>query len=51
MKGNMMNNLKISFLIMILILLGGCMKEVNQEKEKSNLLKTDIDFATKSKEI
>ena len=46
-----MNNLKIFFLIMILILLGGCMKEVNQKKEKSNLLKTDIDFATKSKEI
>ncbi len=30
--------------------LGGCMKEVDLENEKSNLFKTDMEFAAKSKE-
>jgi ketosteroid isomerase-like protein len=46
-----MINLRIAALVIMLIFLGGCMKEVDLEKEKSNLINTDKEFAAKSNEV
>ncbi len=46
-----MRLIKIAIFLMVLIVLGGCMTEVDLNKEKTLLFKTDQEFAAKSKEI
>ena len=46
-----MNIIKFAALIMILIIIGGCMTEVDLDKERADLLKTDKEFANKSNEV
>jgi len=46
-----MKLINFAVLIMILIVLGGCMAEVDLNKEKTLLFKTDQEFADKSKEV
>jgi ketosteroid isomerase-like protein len=46
-----MNNFKFAYFVIILAVIGGCMSEIDLEKEKAVLLKTDKEFAEKSKEV
>lgn len=46
-----MNKFIIAVLLIILILIGGCMTEVDLDSERKDLLKTDQEFAKKSNEV
>ena len=46
-----MQIIKTTCLLILFIVLGGCMTEVDVTKENANLLKTDKEFAAKSQEV
>ena len=51
MKGTIMNYLKIAFLVVMIFLVGGCMNDIDLNKEKNDLFKTDMEFSAKSEEV
>ena len=51
MKGKNMKLIRFTSLFLILIYFGGCMSNVDLDKERTLLFKTDQEFAEKSKEI
>jgi len=40
-----------SLFILLLIILGGCMSDIDMNKEKTDLFNTDMEFAAKSEEL
>ena len=42
---------RITLLLMLPIILGGCMSEIDLNKEKNDLFKTDMEFSAKSEEV